>query len=164
MKRQVFFSFHYQADVWRAGQVRNMGVVDDTSTWSDNDWEKVRRTTDSAIKNWIDGELKMRSCVVVLIGAETANRKWVRYEIEKAYELNKGIVGVYANRLCNQYGQQSVKGENPFDHIRNYQGLPLSRFVEVIDAPYQSSTNVYDYIKQNLPDYIERAISKAGTY
>ena len=41
--RQVFFSFHYSRDVWRASQVRNMGKVDRSSTFSDNDWEEVRQ-------------------------------------------------------------------------------------------------------------------------
>lgn len=35
------------------------------------------------------------SCLVVLIGSTTSTRKWVKYEIQKAYELNKGIVGIY---------------------------------------------------------------------
>lgn len=41
-KRQVFFSFHYNNDNWRVAQVRNMGVVEDQETFSDNSWEKVR--------------------------------------------------------------------------------------------------------------------------
>lgn len=27
-KRQVFYSFHYENDAWRAGQVRNIGVLE----------------------------------------------------------------------------------------------------------------------------------------
>ena len=48
-KRQVFFSFHYFRDNWRAAQVKNMGVVDNSSTWSANDWEEVRYKTDEKI-------------------------------------------------------------------------------------------------------------------
>ena len=51
-KRQVFFSFHYNRDVWRASMVRNMGKVDNSSTFSDNDWEEVRYKTDAKIKEW----------------------------------------------------------------------------------------------------------------
>ncbi len=29
MARRVFFSFHYERDVWRAGQVRNSWVTKD---------------------------------------------------------------------------------------------------------------------------------------
>ena len=39
MKRQVFFSFQYKPDNWRASMVRNMGKVDNSSTFSDNDWD-----------------------------------------------------------------------------------------------------------------------------
>ena len=67
-KRQVFFSFHYAKDNWRAAQVKNMGVVDNSSTWSANDWEEVRNKSDSKIKEWIDSQMAMRSCIVVLIG------------------------------------------------------------------------------------------------
>ena len=98
-KRQVFFSFHYDKDSWRAGEVRNMGKVDSSSTFSDNDWEEVKEKTDAKIKEWIDGQLSRRSCLVVLIGSGTSGRKWINYEIEKAYSLGKGIVGVYVHNL-----------------------------------------------------------------
>ena len=53
MKRQVFFSFHYNRDSWRASQVRNMGKVDGNSSFSDNDWEEVRYKSDAKIKEWL---------------------------------------------------------------------------------------------------------------
>jgi hypothetical protein len=113
-KRQVFFSFHYTPDNWRAAQVKNMGIVDNSSTWSSNDWEEVRYKSDAKIKEWIDGQMAKRSCVVVLIGKSTSTRKWVKYEIEKAYELGKGIVGVYIHGLKDADGNQTTKGANPF--------------------------------------------------
>lgn len=91
-KRQVFFSFEYNKDAWRASQVRNMGKVDNNSTFSDNDWEEVKSKKDSDIEKWIDEQMAKRSCLIVLIGKSTSGRKWINYEIKKAYELNKGIV------------------------------------------------------------------------
>ena len=38
-KRQVFYSFHFKNDSWRAGQVRNIGVVEGNMPVSSNDWE-----------------------------------------------------------------------------------------------------------------------------
>ena len=70
-KRQVFFSFEYNKDNWRAAQVRNMGKVSSDSTFSDNDWEEVKRKGDDNIKKWINDQLKYRSCTIVLIGEET---------------------------------------------------------------------------------------------
>ena len=59
-KRQVFFSFHYDNDNWRAAQVRKMGKVDSSSTFSDNNWEEVKEKKDSKIKEWIDEQKKRR--------------------------------------------------------------------------------------------------------
>ena len=47
----------------------------------------VRVNANEAIKHWIDEQIALCDCVVVLIGATTATCKWVLYEIEKAYEL-----------------------------------------------------------------------------
>ena len=35
-KRRVFYSFHYDADAWRAAQARNIGVTEHNSPVSDN--------------------------------------------------------------------------------------------------------------------------------
>ena len=146
-KRQVFFSFHYDNDNWRAGQVRNMGKVDSSSTFSDNDWEEVKEKTESKIKEWIHEQLNKRSCLVVLIGEKTANRKWINYEIKKAYELNKGIVGIYIH-----------KGNNPFDYL-TLEGEKLSKYVKCFDSNYSSSKYVYSDIKDNIEDLIEYGIN-----
>ena len=53
-KRQVFYSFHFKNDSWRAGQVRNIGVVEGNMPVSSNDWEEVKRKGDDSIKRWID--------------------------------------------------------------------------------------------------------------
>ncbi|MFA7077270.1 MAG: TIR domain-containing protein [Syntrophomonas sp.] len=163
-KRQVFFSFHYTPDNWRAAQVKNMGIVDNSSTWSSNDWEEVRYKSDAKIKEWIDGQMAKRSCIVVLIGKSTSTRKWVKYEIEKAYELGKGIVGVYIHGLKDADGNQTTKGANPFYSLYNKDGHRLSNYVECYDPPHSTSTYVYNDIKENLGDYIERAIDNRGTY
>ena len=158
-KRQVFFSFHYKEDVWRAGQVRNMGKVSNSSTFSDNDWEEVRYKSDSAIKKWIDEQMQQRSCIVVLIGENTSGRKWIKYEIEKAYELEKGIVGIYVHGLEDSDGEQSSKGSNPFYSILNSDGKRLSSFVTDYDPPYKLSKNVYNDISRNIEELIEDAIT-----
>ena len=90
----VFYSFHYDNDVFRVQQVRNMGVVDGNAPVSANDWEQVKRQGDAAVERWIDESMKYRRCVVVLIGSETASRKWVNHEIRRAWELKKGLFGI----------------------------------------------------------------------
>ena len=156
--RQVFFSFEYKKDVWRASQIRNMNVVSDDSTFSDNDWEEVKSKDEKTIEKWIKDQMRMRSCIIVLIGETTASRKWVKYEIEQAYEMNKGMVGIYINKLEDQNGNQSHRGNNPFDYVYANDGTRLSNYIECFESTYQSSKYVYDDIKQNIEDLIEYAI------
>lgn len=162
--RQVFFSFEYSKDSWRASQIRNMNKVSNESTFSDNDWEEVKYKTDSEIKKWIDNQLKMRSCLVVLIGATTSNRKWVKYEIEKAYELKKGIVGIYINKIKDQDKKQTTKGANPFYSIKTSSGNRLSMYVECFESCYNESVDVYSDISNHIEELIENAIKNAGKY
>ena len=83
-KRQVFYSFHFNKDSWRAGKVRNIGVVEGNEPVSSNDWEEVQRKGEETIKRWINTNMNYRSCVIVLIGSETLSRKWCKYKIERA--------------------------------------------------------------------------------
>ena len=95
IKRQIFYSFHFANDVFRVQQIRNLGALEDNKPVSVNDWEEVKKKGDAAIEKWIDDNMNYRSCVVVLIGEETANRKWVKHEIQKAWKDKKGLVGIH---------------------------------------------------------------------
>jgi hypothetical protein len=160
MARRVFYSFHYKPDNARAAQVRNMGVVDGNKSASDNDWETITKQGDKAIEKWIDGQLDGKSCAVVLIGANTARRKWINYEIEQAWSNKKGLFGIYIHRLKNLDGEQSSKGDNPFDgYTVGESKKKLSSVVKAYDPPYTDSKDVYAYIKKNLEGWIEGAIS-----
>lgn len=163
MARRVFHSFHYKRDVDRVAQVRNMGVIEGQPVLSSNDWEAVKRGGDPAIKRWIDEQMKGRSCVVVLIGSQTAGRKWVKYEIENGWNRGKGLVGVYIHNLKDLAGNQSYKGADPFAGF-NLNGMCLSSIVRAYDPPYTTSTYVYAHIKENLEGWAEEAIQIRSTY
>ena len=117
MARRAFFSFHYKPDASRAGQVRNMGMVDGNTPVSDNDWEQVTRKGDTAIKRWIADQMHGRSCTVVLVGSKTAGRKWINHEIIKSWDDGMGVVGIRVHGLKNLDGQTTTKGSNPFANI-----------------------------------------------
>ena len=160
MKRQVFFSFHYSNDNWRASQVRNMGRVSGESTFSDNEWEEVKLKSDAMIELWIDKQMAKRSCVVVLIGENTAGRKWINYEIKKAIELDKGIVGIYIHNLKDIFGNQNNQGRNPFDDFTiSRTGRSLSSYIRCYNSPFYTSKYVYEDIQSNMEELIEYAIS-----
>ena len=163
VKRRVFFSFHYKPDNWRAAQVRNMGLVEGNTPASDNDWESVTRGGDAAIRRWIDSQMSGRSCAVVLIGSNTSGRKWIKYEIQKAWSDGKGLLGIHIHNLKDVNGYQSGKGANPF-YSFSVDGSRLSSIVRTYDPPYKRSTNVYAHIEDNIADWIEDAIRIRGRY
>ena len=163
MARRAFYSFHYVPDNWRASQVRNMGVIDGNKPASDNDWVQIKKGGDTAIQRWIDDQLDGKSVAIVLIGSQTTGRKWIKYEIKKSWEDKKGVLGVYIYNLKDKDGNQASKGRNPFDNF-TISGTTMSSIVKVYDPPYTTSTNVYDYIKTNLPDWIEKAIQIRENY
>lgn len=155
MARQIFYSFHYDNDVFRVQQIRNIGALEDNKPVSANEWETVKKGGDSAIEKWIDDNMKYRSCVVVLIGAKTANRKWVKHEIQKAWKDGKGLLGIYVHNLsCPRNGKCSP-GPNPFAQFTFKDG---NGNVKSIPCKNPSSINAYNEIKDNLEDWIEEAI------
>ena len=112
MARKVFYSFHYNPDNWRASQVRNIGAIEGNQPAKDNDWETITKGGDKAIEKWIADQMSGRSCVVVLIGAGTANRKWINHEIVKGWNDGKGVLGIYVHNLKNSEGKTSSKGSS----------------------------------------------------
>ncbi len=154
-KRQVFYSFHFDNDVMRVQQIRNIGALEENKPVSASEWEEVKRKGEASIKKWIDDNMKYRSCVVVLVGEETANRPWVKYEIKKAWEDSKGLVGVYIHNLKCPRNGKSNKGPNPFDQFTFNDGSKLSNVVKCYNP---NSVDAYNDIKNNIEDWIEEAI------
>jgi len=159
-KRQVFYSFHFDNDVMRVQQIRNIGAIEDNKPVSANDWEKVKKGGDEAIKKWIADNMDYRSCVVVLVGEETANRKWVKYEIKKAWGDRKGLLGIYIHNLKDPRTGKCNKGANPFDQF-TLDGNALSSIVKCYNP---DSNDAYNDIKKNLEDWIEEAIAIRNKY
>lgn len=159
MATKVFYSFHFDHDSHRVSQVRNMGVVEGQPLLSSNEWEDVKAGGDSAIEKWIAEQMKGKRCAVVLIGSKTAGRRWVKHEIKKAWTDGKGVMGVYIHGLKNLAGEQDVKGANPFKGVAAGDESDLSTVVKTYDPPYSTSTYVYDHIKENIQDWIEKAIA-----
>ncbi len=157
MARKVFTSFHYKPDNWRASQIRNMGKIEGNSVVSTNKWEEVTKNGESGIKKWINDNMYGKSCVIVFVGENTAGRKWINYEIKRAWNEKKGIFGIYIHNLKNSKGEKATKGKNPFSNF-TLGSKKLSSIVKCYNPPYTSSTSVYNHIKENIEDWIEEAI------
>ena len=159
MARRAFYSFHYIPDNWRAAQVRNIGAVEGNKPATDNDWEMITRGGDDAIKRWIAGQLKGRSCTIVLVGRNTANRKWINYEIVRSWDDGMGVVGIRIHGLKNSGGVITNSGKNPFDYITH--GNSKKKLSEIVKCYYPQGSNSqerYEWISENLETAVEEAI------
>jgi MTH538 TIR-like domain (DUF1863) len=157
-KRQVFYSFHFGNDVMRVQQIRNIGALEDNKPISANDWEEVKKKGAASIEKWIDENMKYRSCAVVLIGQQTANRPWVQYEIKKAWDEGKGLLGIHINNLKCPRNGTCDQGPNPLDQF-TFKKSGQVVYPKVYTPP---SYDAYNHIKSNLETWIESAIAQRG--
>jgi hypothetical protein len=164
-KRQVFYSFHFDNDVMRVQLIRQMGVVEGDEPVSKNEWETLQKK-DGAIKKWIDDTMSKRSCVIVLIGEGTANRPWVKYEIETAWNSGKGLLGIYIHNLkcANKVRTTGVgtcgQGANPFDGFTFNSGDSKGQKLSTVVKCYNpKSADAYKDINDNIESWVETAIA-----
>lgn len=116
MAHRTFFSFHYERDVQRASVVRNSSKLRSSITpeWIEASiWESAKTRGDSAVRKLIDDALKSTSVTAVLIGSQTASRRWVKYEIDKSIERGNGLLGIYIHNINDFAGNTDTKGTNP---------------------------------------------------
>lgn len=161
MARRVFFSFHYERDVWRAGQVRNSWVTKDRESagfWDSAAWEEVKKKGTDSVERWIDDQLKGTSVTVVLIGAETSERPYVGYEIKQSYNRGNGMLGIYIQNIKDVNGRTDVKGKNPFEAWYIERGGNRIYFNNL----YTTYDWINDDGRRNMGDWIEAAAKNAG--
>lgn len=163
MARKVFFSFHYKRDAVRAGQVRNSNVVTsntiETSSFIDAaEWESVKKKGEQGIKNWIADQLHGTSVTVVLIGAETSKRDWIKYEIDESLKRGNGLLAIYIHNCRDFAVNCDSKGVNPFDNLT----VTRNGVSQKLSAIYKT----YDWIdndgRTNLGSWVEAAAKQAG--
>jgi antiphage defense system Thoeris ThsB-like protein len=114
--RHVYFAFHYKSDIWRVNQVRNSGLLFGAQSVGFADrslWENAKTKGSGALEKLILDGLDGTSATVVLIGEETADRRWVQFEIQESYDRNNALIGVRIHHLADQRGYASRKGRIP---------------------------------------------------
>jgi hypothetical protein len=156
----VFYSFYYQRDAWRVQQVANMGAVEGQRMLNSQQWEAVKRGGDQAIENWIAEQMKYKSAVVVLTGAQTASRPWVRYEITKAWRERRPLVGIRIHGLADRAGKIDSSGPNPFSQVRLTTGQTIADYVPLYTPSGRNSQAVYANISENLESWVRSAYKR----
>lgn len=162
--RNVFFSFHYDRDAWRAAQVRGSAIlpsIDMVGKIRDGvAWESVKRQSDPAIRQWIRDQLQGTSVTVVLIGQETASRKWVLEEIAQSAARGNGLLGVRIHDIVSYVGQQRTvdfAGPDPFARVAHPRPAWSGQTLQGIP--------IYNWLpdgRTNLATWIEQAAIVAG--
>lgn len=161
MARRVFFSFHYARDVRRIQQVRQSWVVrpegEAQPFYDKAEFEEAKRRA-GGIENWIEQQLKGTSVTVVLFGAQTYDRPWVKHEIKRSYELGKGLLAIDLFGVKDPQAGIDVPGRNPLDHWSIDRGGIKTAFSKI----YPTYSWVGDDGYHNMPAWIEAAAKAAG--
>lgn len=174
MARVVFFSFDYD-DVWRVNQVRKSGafVGQQRSGFRDKaEYERVKRTGDKAIKQWIRRQMQGCSVTCVLIGVDTHRSEWVHFEIAESINRGMGLVGVYIHKLKDQQGNSSNGLFAPNNPLDDHEMPPDStierllpdsasdRFETYTWEPAESPWGLFH--QNDLGAWVEEAARRAG--
>ncbi|WP_394553107.1 TIR domain-containing protein [Agromyces sp. MMS24-JH15] len=161
MAKSVFYSFHYSRDAWRVQQIINMGALDGQPILNAQKWEEVQRKGDAAIQAWIDEQMSYKKAVIVLVGAQTASRPWVQYEIKKAWNGKKPILGVRIHGLADSGGRTDSAGANPFAKITLQGGGSVGDYVPLFEPSGMNSQEVHASIKANIASWVDRAYTRS---
>ena len=109
---------------------------------------------EDSVKRWIDEQLKNTSVTIVLVGSDTSNREYVRYELQKSFEKGNAVIGVHIHNLEDRDGKTSSNGDTHFGDIgKDKNGNTLYY--------YNITKGTYDYVNDkgydNLGKWIEDA-------
>jgi hypothetical protein len=182
--RRVFFSFHCDEDlgradvVFRSWQAHHPDSTQAPSFLDSRVWEKAKTNGDDSVKHLIREGVDQTSVTCVLAGANTWDRRWVRYEIARSLEQESGLLAVRINGIADAKTRQTTaSGWNPLAYIgvgkakggdyfiyENVSGqwmryqehtaaIARPRYLADMSAGYVQplSTGLleYDYVKQN---------------
>jgi len=156
MTRRVFFSFHYEKDIWRANVVRNCWVPQGREAagfWDSSLWEESKKAGGDAIRRMIDEGLQNTSVTAVLIGTKTSGRQWVSYEIEESDKKGNGLIGIYIHNIKDENGKIAKRGDNPFDNIYTEKAGKRVSFSELYPTYDWVSDAGYD----NFGSWVEKS-------
>ena len=164
MARRVYFSFHYERDIWRVQVVRNSQQIGTSSDykvagkyWFDNSlFEEAKKKGAAAVQKMIDDGMVGASVLCVLIGAETHTRPWVKYELLKAMADGMGIFGVYIHKIENRDQQTDDSAPTLFGKTITYGNKDYA----IPDYPVYAWNRGNG--RENLGSWAEKAAKAAG--
>jgi antiphage defense system Thoeris ThsB-like protein len=147
--RRTFFSFHYKPDVARAWVVRNSWVTkvaqgerDDAGFFDGSVFEAAQRESDDVLKRFLREGLKSTTVTCVLVGSETALRRWVRYEIFQSFIRGDGLLAIRVHSIPGFNKLAAPVGFNPFESLAFAVDADVVRFKEYMTTGWQFARDV----------------------
>ncbi len=113
--RKIFPSFQWE-DKWFVNQILNLPSIlgaKEMHFISGVPPEEVK-SSDDAIKKWIDESMSGCSCLILFVGETTYQSKWVKYELQKARKENLGRFEIWLTGMKDQNGNPCGEGLDPY--------------------------------------------------
>jgi hypothetical protein len=118
MKRRIFISFDHDDTQQVLGFLGLRQILDNFEFYNHKLDRRIQSSDDAYVKRVIrEKYIRPASVTVVLIGENTANSSWVRWEIEESIRQGKGLLGI---RLKGSWGmipagipQDAIGGWDP---------------------------------------------------
>jgi hypothetical protein len=122
MAKRVFFSFYYQDVIdFRANVVRQHWLTkpdrEAAGFFDASIWGNAKLSGDVGIKRVINAGIDGTSVTCVLVGSETYDRRWVRYEIIKSFQKGNALLAVHINSIKGRDQLTKPKGPNPLSYL-----------------------------------------------
>jgi hypothetical protein len=166
MIRRVFFSFHYQRDIFRVNVVRNSWLTrpdrQSAGYWDASLWETFKRQGDEALQRLINSGLANTSVTVVLIGAETHTRRWVNYEITRSLQLGKGLIGIRIHNIPTPQSTADYPGPDLASIVTPLLGVRSFLDLLVVQTRYPTYDWELDDGYHNMGSWVDGAARLIG--
>lgn len=167
MARRTFFSFHYKLDVTRSFVVKNSQIVkdrEDAGFMDSSAFEKAKNENPESLKRFLVKEMDGSSVVCALVGAETASRPWVRFELLRAIWDGRGLMAIRIHTIAGLDKKTTTAGTNPLDvlgvHVEDKKMYLTERQTTGAQWTYSS-----DFNKQVIPKWpYQSCLPAPGTH
>lgn len=168
MAKKVFFSFHYQDVIdFRANVVRQHWVTkpnqEEAGFIDRSIWEEAQKTSSLALKRLINSELTGTSNTCVLVGTNTYQRPWVRYEIFRSIYKLSHLFAVHINSIKGKDGNTKSLGLNPFNYTGVYFNKDGSQYAFITRETIGGDWTYWEEIDSNkfhVNDYFNKEYAK----
>ena len=103
----IFISYHYDSDNKIAREITEIINTDKINIFTVvRESEKIKDA--EIIKNWVDEEIKRTRITILLISAETLNRKYVSYELSKSLLNGNSIIPILIDSEENAFNEDGI--------------------------------------------------------